>query len=59
MPIIIPREREGAWLDPASKPSDYNRLLAPYPSPPMRAYEVSPQVNSGKIDDPRLIEPLE
>jgi putative SOS response-associated peptidase YedK len=57
MPVIIPRSKQAAWLDPKSKLSDYAVWLSPYPAAEMRSYEVSSKINSGKIDTPDLIRP--
>lgn len=56
MPVILPDDALATWLDPNCKDEGILRsLLKPYEGP-MQAYQVSPMVNSGKIDDPRLIE---
>ncbi|MCI1857055.1 MAG: SOS response-associated peptidase [Sporolactobacillus sp.] len=59
MPVILNREDEAKWLNPANH--DANALLTllkPYPSAQMTAYAVSPAVNSVKNDSPSLIKPL-
>jgi putative SOS response-associated peptidase YedK len=59
MPVILPQNREGAWLDPTI--SDYaylKSLLTPYPDTSMNAYEVSPYVNSAKNDSVECIRPV-
>ena len=59
MPVIIPRERYDAWLDPQIL--DVERLgplLRPYPAGELIAYPVSTRVNSHKNDDPSCIESL-
>ena len=58
MPVIIPPEKEDAWLNPSSKLADYVTCLAPYAGDRMRAYRVSPVMNSGKIDSPDCVVPL-
>jgi putative SOS response-associated peptidase YedK len=56
MPVILSRGDYERWLDTSdADPAD---LLRPYPSDAMRAYPVSPRVNSPKNDDAELIEPL-
>jgi putative SOS response-associated peptidase YedK len=55
MPVILRREDEGAWLDPSE--SEPERLLRVFPAEEMRAYAVSPLVNSFQNDGPELIEP--
>jgi putative SOS response-associated peptidase YedK len=59
MPVIMPKEDEDAWLDPAFH--DKDRLLAllrPYPAGKMRAHDVSPRVNTPTNDSPDNIKPL-
>jgi len=56
MPVILTDNELAIWLDPNCKDEALLRsMLKPYDGP-MQAYQVSPMVNSGKIDDPRLIE---
>ncbi len=59
MPVILARRAEEIWLDPSvTDPSRLGELLLPYPSEELRAYRVSPRVNSPRNDDPRCIEPV-
>ncbi len=52
MPVILPEEHREAWLrNQAGK-----EVLVPYPAEAMRAWPISPSVNSPKNDDPSLIE---
>ncbi len=56
MPVILPREMEGFWLDRSIE--DRSRLrsvLTPYPDAAMEAYEVSTLVNSVANDGDDLI----
>jgi putative SOS response-associated peptidase YedK len=58
MPVILPPESYGAWLDPEVQ--DRERLLPllrPYPTEGMVAGPVSTRVNSPRNDDPGCIEP--
>src|SRR5512143_1888509 len=58
MPVILPKDAEDIWLDPAA--DDYTRLLdllQPYPADEMAAYAVSNVVNSVNNDSPECIEP--
>jgi putative SOS response-associated peptidase YedK len=58
MPVILPRELEAAWLDPAER--DTERLLAllrPYPAEAMVRYPAPPAVNSAAHDGPELALP--
>jgi putative SOS response-associated peptidase YedK len=59
MPVILPKEVEDLWLDPAVV--DHRRLLdilSPYPADEMEAYPVSSLVNSVKNDSPACIDPI-
>lgn len=58
MPVIIPRDAYGRWLDPAAEQSDLVELLGPYPPEELTAYPVSTRVNSPGQDLPELLEPL-
>lgn len=59
MPVILPPERQEAWLDPRLDDSDYVKsLLQPYPAEEMKMYEVSTIVNSPKNDVMECIEPV-
>ena len=56
MPVILPREMEGFWLDRSIQdPGALRSVLTPYPDDPMEAYEVSTLVNSVANDGPELI----
>jgi putative SOS response-associated peptidase YedK len=58
MPVILPPENYGVWLDP-----DFDEkealldLLNPYPSDEMEAYAVSRRVNRPSNNDPSVVEP--
>ncbi len=57
MPVILPRELEAQWLDPALD-GDTDALLAllrPVPPEELHMHPVSRRVNSVKNDDPSLI----
>jgi putative SOS response-associated peptidase YedK len=57
MPVILPPESYGAWLDPAVEdPQALMRLLVPHPSDPLEAYAVSGFVNSPAYDSPQCID---
>ncbi|MEN8260771.1 MAG: SOS response-associated peptidase [Pseudomonadota bacterium] len=56
MPVILPKERHGPWLDPRLKPDDAKGLLLPYDPDEMIFYPISGRVNSPKNDDATLIE---
>jgi putative SOS response-associated peptidase YedK len=58
MPVILPREVEAAWLDPAETRVDRLRpLLRPLAAEAMAAYSVSNAVNDAGADGTVLIEP--
>ena len=57
MPVIIPPEDYGRWLDPAN--SDVTDLLAPYPAGAMTWHPVSARVNAVRNDDPSLVVPVD
>lgn len=59
MPVILPPEDWGAWLNPTSDPAGLPDLLAPGESLLMTAHPVAPLVNSPRNDDPRCIERVE
>jgi putative SOS response-associated peptidase YedK len=58
MPVILPSEVEGAWLDGDAEVDRLLSLLQPYPGERMSAYPVSTLVNSPMNDRQELIEPL-
>ncbi len=56
MPVILPREMEGFWLDRSIQDTtELRSVLTPYPDDAMEAYEVSTLVNSVANDGPELI----
>lgn len=59
MPVIVRREDWDEWFspDPLSDAS-FRRITTPYAPEEMAALEVSPLVNSGRVDDARCCEPL-
>ena len=57
MPVILPKDAEDFWLDPAVE--DHTRLLdllQPYQASDMAAYTVSKLVNSVKNNSPECLE---
>jgi putative SOS response-associated peptidase YedK len=59
MPVILPTEHEGAWLDPGNRDIEkLVSLLQPYPQEALTAYPVSRLVNSPMNDSRELIAPL-
>lgn len=59
MPVVLEREHEEHWLDPAAEPGDLRKLLAPAPDEMLVAREVGDFVNDVREDGPHLIEPRE
>ena len=60
MPVILKPEDEKIWLNPSIRdPHVLKSLLKPYDSERMKAYEVSPLVNSPKNNSPELIQPID
>ena len=59
MPVLLEPEQWDAWLSPATDPGEIARMLAPAPDGVLQAYPVSSRVNSPRVDDPSLIEPIE
>ena len=58
MPVILPRDLEGAWLDPDNSDTEkLVSLLQPYPQERMIAYPVSRLANSPTNEGPQLIDP--
>jgi putative SOS response-associated peptidase YedK len=58
MPVIVRREDWAEWLSPdeLADPS-FGRIMTPYAPEEMTAIQVSPLVNSARIDTPRCCEP--
>ena len=58
MPVIIPPQSFGVWLDPLTGEDRLQQLLKPYPEDQLTYYPVSRLVNKPSNDLPELIEPL-
>ena len=59
MPVILPPDLYAGWLDPWQQSAeDLLAMLRPYDADLMRAYPVSPEVNSVKSRGSHLIEPV-
>ncbi len=59
MPVILPRDKEDSWLDPANENKEQLLgILKPYPAEEMIAFEVSTDVNSPQHNTPSNIQPL-
>lgn len=58
MPVILPAEAQGPWLDPSNHDVEsLKALLLPLPGDALVAYPVSTEVNSPRNDSPRNILP--
>jgi len=58
MPVIVPPNRFGQWLDRNSR-SDLQSLLVPYPAEGMDAYPVSDTVNNAANDRAECVVPTQ
>lgn len=59
MPLLVERDKYGAWLDPTqSDPEVLSGLLVPAAPGRLEAYPVSTMVNNVKNNGPELVEPL-
>lgn len=59
MPVILGRNDEQKWLDPENRDLDgLKKLLRPCPPEWLTLYEVSPLVNSVKVNKKELLAPL-
>lgn len=59
MPVVMPTESFGVWLDPAEHDQGkLSRLLRPFHPDEMTAYPVSRLVNNVKQDSAKCVEPL-
>ncbi len=56
MPLILPRDRQRAWLD--SSPESAMGLVAAVRSEALEAWPVSTAVNNPNLNDPRILEPV-
>ena len=60
MPVILDPADYAAWLDPENRDAEaLAQLLKPYPAGQMEAVPVSRRVNSPKVDEASLLEPVE
>lgn len=60
MPLILPRESYGIWLDAeVSDPEALRPLLRPFPADQMELVKVSQKVNRVGYEEPDAVEPLE
>lgn len=58
MPVVVPRQEWGTWLDPDSGPAHLRHTLELTPTARFRVEEVDTEVNSIKNNGPHLLEPV-
>lgn len=58
MPLMVERDRWGAWLDPAAPQDHLLELLVPAAPGTLEAYPVSTMVSNVRNNGPELVEPL-
>jgi putative SOS response-associated peptidase YedK len=58
MPVILPKETWGLWLDPAAQIREVKPLLVPYSSELMAAHPVGKAIGNTRNDGPELILPV-
>ena len=58
MPLMVERERWGAWLDPRTAKDTLLDLLTPAAPGRLEAYPVSTLVSNVRNNGPELLEPL-
>lgn len=58
MPVILAGADLDAWLDPASEPARVTAALAGVPVAELRYVPVAKRVNSARIDEANLMEPI-
>jgi len=60
MPVIVRREDWEEWMVPGElEDRSFQRITTPYAPDEMSAVEVSPLVNTGRVDDARCCEPAD
>lgn len=60
MPLILPREKEKAWLDPGSDEPQLKDIMVPYDATDMQAHPVSNRLSrlGFNVTDPKINEPF-
>lgn len=58
MPVILPRDEYGRWLEARLEADAASRLLCPYPDDDLVAYPVGVRVNNPGFDDPSCIQAM-
>ncbi|HEY5545513.1 MAG TPA: SOS response-associated peptidase [Gemmatimonadaceae bacterium] len=59
MPVMVRPEDYARWIEPETGIADVRKLVEPYPARHMRAWEISLLVNDPKVDDARVIAPVD
>ena len=59
MPVILPRERWRQWLAPNLLPEDAKAMMLPFDEAAMRAWPVTPRMNSMRFESPDCAVPVE
>ncbi len=59
MPVILPSESYDLWLNEDCRSADLKDLLVPFPADAMTSHAVSYDVNDTKVDEARLLRPVE
>jgi len=59
MPVIVKPEDYAKWIDPATAIVDVRGLVEPFQPEALRTWEVSLLVNDPKVDDARVIAPVD
>jgi putative SOS response-associated peptidase YedK len=54
MPVILPEEHHDSWLSGEAG----KEILVPFPADRMKAWPISPRVNSPRNNDPGILEPV-
>lgn len=57
MPVMLPREKWSAWLDPSTDVSTLKSLLSQTATVAMHVYRVGQHVNNPRNDDPACLRP--
>ena len=58
MPVILDKEQANKWIDMNLDSIEVLPYLTPYPPELMQIYEVSPLINSFKMNSPDCIKPV-
>lgn len=58
MPVILEEKEELKWIDPDLELLGALQMLKPYDAAEMKAYEISPEVNSPRNNSPSILNPV-